>query len=83
MTKFFNIKEKSYFAVIFEHILLYLPKGNFSLKDSPKYNCTGFLAFKCQRYRVDWPLNQKLFNMPRKVKDRAPQNKFRRMLCAP
>ena len=32
MTKFFKIKEKSHFAVIIEHILLFLPKGNFSKK---------------------------------------------------
>ena len=62
MTKFFKIKEKSYFAVIFEHILSFLPEGNFLLKNPAKYNCRGPPAFKCKRYRVDWPSNQKSFH---------------------
>ena len=62
MTKFFKIKEKSYFVVIFEHILSFLPEGNFFLKNPAKYNCRGPPAFKCKRYRVDWPSNQKSFH---------------------
>ena len=32
------------------------------LKHPAKYNCSGLPAFKCQRYTVDWPSNQKLFH---------------------
>ena len=32
MTEFFKINEKTYFAVVFEYILSFLPKENFSYK---------------------------------------------------
>ena len=55
MTKFFKIKEKPYCGVIFDY-------RKFFLKTLAKYNCSGFPAFKCQRYTVDWPSHQKLFH---------------------
>ena len=42
-----QIKKKNYFEVVF-------PQRDFFLKT--------LRAFKCQRYRVDWPSNQILFN---------------------
>ena len=54
MTKFYKIKKKSYFCVIFDQILYFLPKGNFGLENPAKYNCSDPPVFKCQRYRVNW-----------------------------
>ena len=39
----------------------FCPKGLFP-KHPAKYNCSGPPAFKCQKYRIDWPLNPKLFH---------------------
>ena len=50
-----QIKKKNYFEVVF-------PQRDFFLKTLTKYNYKGLRAFKCQRYRVDWPSNQILFN---------------------
>ena len=55
MTNFFKIKQKSYFGVI-------IAQREFFLKTLAKYNYSDPTAFKCQRYRVDWPSNQKLFH---------------------
>ena len=55
MTEFFEIKKKTYFGVIFS------PKGILP-KNSGKYKCIGPPTFTCQKYRVDWPSNQKLFH---------------------
>ena len=38
------------------------PKREFFLKTMADYNCSSPPAFKCQRYSVDWSLNQKLFH---------------------
>ena len=40
----FKIKKKRYFGVIF-------PQREFFLKTLAKHNCSGPLAFKCQRFR--------------------------------
>ena len=48
-------KKKPYFWVTFV-------QREFFLKTLAMYYCRDPLAFKCQRYRVDWPSNQKLFH---------------------
>ena len=45
MTKFFKIKKKHYFRVMFAQRELFL-------KPLAMYNCRGTPAFKYQRYRV-------------------------------
>ena len=47
MTKFFKMKGKPYFGVIFV-------QRKFFLKTLAKYNCSGPPPFRCQRYKVDW-----------------------------
>ena len=39
----------------------FCPKGLFP-KHPAKCNCSGPPAFKCQKYRIDWPSNPKLFH---------------------
>ena len=51
MRNFYKIKKKTYFRVIF-------PKENFSQK---LWLAVVPTAFVCQRYRVYWTKNQKLF----------------------
>ena len=51
MRNFYKIKKKTYFRVIF-------PKENFSQK---LWLAVVHTAFVCQRYRIYWPSNQKLF----------------------
>ena len=54
MTKFFRIKKKPYFGVIFA-------QREFFPKTPAMHNCSGPSVIKCQRYRKDWS-NQKLFH---------------------
>ena len=59
--KIFQNKKKNYFGVIFVQRELFL-------QTLAMYNWRGPLAFKCQRYSVDWSSNQKLFHHYRHVK---------------
>ena len=60
--KTFQNKGKTLFWGHFWAYFVVFAQREFFLKHLAKYNCSGPPAFKCQRYRVDQPPNQKLFH---------------------
>ena len=59
--KIFKIMKKPCFWVTFDHFFIVFTKREFLLKIVARYNYSGPSAFKCQKWRVDWQSNQKLF----------------------
>ena len=57
----FQNKGKNLFRVHFWAYFVVFAQREFFLKHLAKQNCSGPPAFKCQRYRVNLLLNQKLF----------------------
>ena len=67
-------KEKPYFGVIYA-------QREFFQKTLAKYNCSGPPTFKCQRYRVDWPSNQKLLHHYQHAKIILPICSIHQITC--
>ena len=55
-------ENKGSFLGHFRPYFVVFAQREFFLKDPAKYNCSGSPAFKCRRYRVDWPSIQNLFH---------------------
>ena len=57
----FSKETKTLFLAQFYRCFVVFTQREFLLKNLTNYNCSDHPTFKCQRYRVDWLPNQKLF----------------------